>query len=360
MSEFFRRRRSRRVRIGDVAIGGGEPIAVQSMAKVATTDVAAVLRQCEAVARAGGDLFRVAVPDEASAKALREIVKRAPLPIIADIHFDYRLALAAIEAGAHKLRINPGNIGSADRVRQIAAAAAQRGIPIRVGVNAGSLPKDILLRHGGPTPQALVEAAERQCRILEETGFSDIVVSLKSSSPRDTLEANSIFAERFDYPLHVGVTEAGFGLQGVVASACGLSILLAAGLGDTVRVSLTEPPEQEVRVAREVLRSLGLRRYGIRLLSCPTCARCEVDVQRVAREVWERIKDVDADVTVAVMGCVVNGPGEASHADVGVACGRGQALIFRKGKAIRKVPKSEIVDALVEELNALLDEEKGA
>ncbi len=338
---------TRPVKVGDVVIGGGAPISVQSMAKTDTIDVEGVLAQAEAVYRAGGDLFRVSVPDEESARALAEIVKNSPIPIIADIHFDYRLALMSLEAGVAKLRINPGNIGSAEKVRIVAREAKSRSVPIRVGVNAGSLPHDLLKKYGAPTPEAMVEAAAREIEILREVDFEDIVVSLKSSSPMDTLRANLLFAQKFNYPLHIGVTESGFGYQGIIASTVGLALVLYHGVGDTVRVSLTDPPDFEVRVAREILRDLGLREYWIRLISCPTCARRRGDVSAIARQIWERIKDIRRNIEVAVMGCEVNGPGEAREADIGVACGKHFSLIFSGGKVLRRVPNEKIVDVIV-------------
>jgi len=352
--EKAHREKTRPVCVGDVIIGGGAEIAVQSMAKAPTTDVLAVLRQCEEVRRAGGDLMRVAVPDEASANALRQIVENSPLPIIADIHFDYRLALKSLDAGVHKLRINPGNIGSPERVREIAHAATARGVPIRIGVNSGSLPKDIAEKLGC-TPEAMVAAAARKIEILRDVGFEDIVVSLKSSSPTDTLAANTLFASKFHHPLHIGITEAGFGYQGLIASSVGLALILSAGIGDTMRVSLTDRPSAEVVAAREILRFMGLRRYGARLISCPKCARCEADTFAIARGVWERIRHIEEDISVAVMGCVVNGPGEASHADIGIALGKGYAMLFRKGEKERKIPEQDIIKVLVEEVERMCE-----
>ena len=348
----YLRAQTRPVKVGDVVIGGGAPISVQSMAKTDTTDVAGVLAQAEAVHRAGGDLFRVSVPDEDSAHALAEIVKNSPIPIIADIHFDYRLALMSLEAGVAKLRINPGNIGSAEKVRIVAREAKSRGVPIRVGVNAGSLPHDLLKKYGAPTPEAMVEAAAREIEILREVDFEDIVISLKSSSPMDTLRANLLFAQKFNYPLHIGVTESGFGYQGIIASTVGLALVLHHGIGDTVRVSLTDPPDFEVRVAREILRDLGLRKYWIRIISCPTCARRRADVSAVARKIWDRIKDIQMDLTVAVMGCEVNGPGEAREADIGVACGQNFSLIFERGEVVERVDNDKIVDAILRRITS--------
>jgi len=347
------REKTSKVLVGNVELGGGSPISVQSMAKAFTTDIDAVLAQCESVHRAGGDIMRVSVPDVTAATALKRIIANSPIPIIADIHFDYRLALAALEAGVHKLRINPGNIGSSENVKIVAKEAKTRNVPIRIGVNAGSMPKDILQKYGKLCPQAMVDAAKREIFTILETGFDKIVVSLKSSSPALTIESNKLFAKKFKYPLHLGVTEAGFGMQGIIASTIGLAPLLSAGIGDTIRISLTEPPEKEVIVGREILRFLELRKYGPRVISCPTCGRTEVDVSAIARDVWDRIKKLDCDITMAVMGCVVNGPGEAREADIGVACGPGAGLIFSKGEQVRKVSEDEIVDALVDEVGKI-------
>jgi len=345
-----RREETKRVMVGTVSIGGDTTITVQSMSKLPTTDIAGVLNEIESVLLAGGDIMRVSVPDMDSAKALREIVKSSPLPIVADIHFDYRLALASLDAGVHKLRINPGNIGKAEYVGLIAREAKTRGIPIRVGVNAGSLPKDLLKKFGGPTPEAMVEAARREIEILEEADFTDIVVSLKASSPKLAYEANMLFAEEFSYPIHVGITEAGFGYQGIIASSVGSAMIFSAGIGNTFRVSLTEDPATEVRVAREILRFLGLRDYWVRIISCPMCARAETKIDDIARKIWDQTKNIRKPISIAVMGCVVNGPGEASHADIGVACGKGYSLIFSRGKPIKKVPNDRIVEELMEQV----------
>ncbi|RKZ35215.1 4-hydroxy-3-methylbut-2-en-1-yl diphosphate synthase [bacterium] len=351
----YKRTNTRPVKVGDVIIGGDSPITVQSMAKVPTTDVSAVLDQCERVFRAGGDIFRVSIPDSDSADALKEIVKHSPIPIVADIHFDYRLALESLKSGAHKLRINPGNIGFSERVKIIAKEAKSRNVPIRIGVNSGSIPKDILEKYGKPDARALLESAEREIIILQEIGFEDIIVSLKSTVPQITRAANVMFAQKYDYPLHLGITESGFGYQGIVSSSTGLAIILDSGIGNTIRVSLTESPETEIRIGREILRSMGLRRYGIRLISCPICARCKVQLKYIAERIWNNIKDMDEDITVAVMGCEVNGPGEARFADIGVACGDKVGLIFKNGEPIKKVKDSEIIAALLDEINELID-----
>jgi (E)-4-hydroxy-3-methylbut-2-enyl-diphosphate synthase len=338
---------TRQVSVANVAIGGNATIGVQSMAKAQTSDVRAVLEQCVRVAQKGGDIMRVSVPDEHAAAALPQIVAGSPIPIVADIHFDYRLALLSIEAGVHKLRINPGNIGSSERVKIVAQAARDRGIPIRIGVNAGSIPKDLLEHYGSPTPEAMVAAAAREIEVLENSDFTSIVVSMKSSSPHETFEANRLFSTKFDYPLHIGITEAGFGYQGVVASTIGISRMLSAGIGDTIRVSLTDEPEVEAFVGREILRFLGLRNYGIRLISCPKCSRCTADTFTIARNVWNAIATVDKNLEIAVMGCVVNGPGEARNADFGVAIGNNnRALLFSHGEPLKTISIESIIDEI--------------
>jgi (E)-4-hydroxy-3-methylbut-2-enyl-diphosphate synthase len=327
-------------------------VSVQSMTKCPTTNVEAVLGQLSAAHEAGADLMRAAIPDSAALAAFGEIRRRSPLPLVADVHFDYRLAIGAAEAGADKLRINPGNIGGQDRVAAVAAAARERGIPIRVGVNAGSLEKAIAEAHGGATPEALCESALQSVAQLEAVGFSDVVVSIKASDVRRTVEANRLFAGQSDVPLHLGITEAGFDLAGVVGSAIGLGVLLYEGIGDTIRVSLTEPPEREVEVGVEVLKALGLR-GGPRLISCPTCGRCRVDLRPVAEAVREGLRDREADLTVAVMGCEVNGPGEAKEADVGIAAGAGKALLFVRGCKLHTVPIEQAAEALLAEVDRL-------
>lgn len=318
-------------------MGGGAPVSVQSMTKCPTTDTESVLRQIEAAHTAGADFVRLAVPDAAAVEAFAEIRRRSPLPLVADVHFDHRLAIAAAEAGADKLRINPGNIGGRENMAAVAALAKAKGIPIRVGVNAGSLEPDLAETYGGATAEALCESALRSVALLEGVGFTDIVVSIKASDVSRTVAANRLFAERTDVPLHLGITEAGFGLAGIVASAVGLGVLLHEGIGDTIRISLTEPPEREVEVGLEVLKAFGLR-GGPRLVSCPTCGRCRVDLRPVAEAVREGLRELNADLTVAVMGCEVNGPGEAREADVGIASGTGKAVLFVRGERLRTVP----------------------
>lgn len=345
----FPRRSTRRVRIGGVPVGGGAPISVQSMTKTDTRDIRATVAQVRRLERAGCEIVRLAVPDAEAAAALAAIRKAVRVPLVADIHFDHRLALRALEAGVDGLRINPGNIGGAAKVREVVRAASERGVPIRIGVNSGSLEKD-LLGAGAATAKAMAESALRHIRILEDLGFRDIKVSLKASDIARTLEAYRLLAEKGDYPFHAGITEAGGPVTGAIKSSAGLALLIREGLADTIRVSLTAPPEREVRTAWTILRSLGLRTKGVEVVSCPTCGRVEVDLVRIAAAVERRTAGLVAPLTVAVMGCTVNGPGEAREADVGVACGRGSGTLFRKGRVVRKVPEDGIVEALLEEI----------
>ncbi|HEY6000207.1 MAG TPA: flavodoxin-dependent (E)-4-hydroxy-3-methylbut-2-enyl-diphosphate synthase [bacterium] len=334
------------VRVGALTVGGGAPVSVQSMTKTDTRDVGATVRQLRALERAGCQIGRVAVPDRGALEAFARIRGKVSLPLVADIHFDHRLAIACIAAGADKVRINPGNIGGTARMQEVALRAQERGCAIRVGVNAGSLEREIAAKHGGATPAALVESAQRAVRDLEAVGFTAIVVSLKASSVPHTIAAYRLAARALRYPLHLGVTEAGFGLAGIVKSSVGMGTLLADGIGDTLRVSLTDSPLVEVRVGREILASLGLRREGVEIVSCPTCGRCGVDLRRTARAVARALADVAEPLTVAVMGCPVNGPGEAKAADVGLAGGRGKAVIFARGQVLKTVPESRMIAAL--------------
>lgn len=334
-------------------MGGDAPIAVQSMTNTDTRDVAATVTQIRELAAAGCEIVRVAVPDAAAAEALQAIRREVGVPLVADIHFDHRLALAALDAGVDGLRINPGNIGGRDKVKAVVRRAAERGVPIRIGVNAGSLDRRILARYGGVTAEAMVASAREHIAILEDLGFRDIKVSLKASSVPLTVDAYRLLAREVDYPFHVGVTEAGTLRGGLVKSAVGIGILLAEGIGDTIRVSLTAHPLREVWAAYEILRALGLRRRGVELISCPTCGRCEIDVISIASEVEEKLQHVTAPLKVAVMGCIVNGPGEAREADVGIAGGKGVGLLFRKGQPVRTVPASEMVAVLLEEVERL-------
>ncbi|MBN2247347.1 MAG: flavodoxin-dependent (E)-4-hydroxy-3-methylbut-2-enyl-diphosphate synthase [Coriobacteriia bacterium] len=346
------RRETRPVMVGTVAMGGGAPIAVQSMTNTPTTDVDATLAQIGRLVEAGCEVVRVAIPRADALDGFEEICGRSPVPVVADIHFDHRLAIEATRRGAAKLRINPGNIGDLSRVDAVIDAAGEAGIPIRIGVNAGSLAAEYQ-DLDQPLPEKLAASAVTFCQHFESRGFSDIVVSAKASSVVATIDAYRLLADRVPYPLHVGVTEAGTAFAGTIKSAVGLGVLLEEGIGDTLRVSLTAPPEEEVRVAWEVLAALDIRRRGPELVSCPTCGRCQVDLVPIAGEVERRLRAMDAPIKVAVMGCVVNGPGEARDADVGVAAGRGVGLVFRRGEPVRKVPESEIVDALFEEIDSL-------
>lgn len=341
------RKRTREIAVGTVPIGGGAPIAVQSMTKTDTKDIEATLRQITSLARSGCEIVRVAVPDADAATAFGEIKRSAHVPLVADIHFNHALALQAIESGADGVRINPGNIGSRYKVQQIIDAASVHGISLRIGVNAGSLEKDILKKFGKPVPEALFASAERHVRFFESRGFFNFKVSLKASDVSASVQANRLFSSAFDYPLHVGVTGTGTVFSGTVKSSAGIGILLHEGIGDTIRVSLTGPPEEEVRVAYEILNSLGLRRRGPEIISCPTCGRKEVDIEKITEDVEKGITHIDTYVKVAVMGCVVNGPGEAAEADVGVACGKGVGLIFVRGEVIKRVSEDEIVSELV-------------
>ena len=352
------RRLTRQLEVGKVKVGGTAPIVVQSMTNTKTSDPVATLEQINRLAEAGCDIVRCAVPDMAAAEGLKTIVAESPIPVIADIHFDYKLALAAIEAGVDGLRLNPGNIGGNDRVAAVVEAAKKRNIPIRIGVNAGSLPKDLLEKYGHPTPEALVEAAWRHVRILEEMDYKNIKISLKAHDVPLTLAAYRLMASQCDYPLHVGITEAGTVNSGIIKSAVGIGTLLAEGIGDTIRVSLTGDPVREVKVGFEILKSLGLREYGPTLISCPTCGRTQINLEKLALEVEKRLAEISEPITVAVMGCVVNGPGEAREADVGIAGGINEGLIFRKGEVLKKVAEADIIDELFAEIDKILLERK--
>jgi (E)-4-hydroxy-3-methylbut-2-enyl-diphosphate synthase len=351
-----KRKRTRKVCVGQVPIGGRTPISVQSMTNTDTRNVSATIRQIRKLERAGCEIIRVAVPDMKAARALPEIKRKIGIPLVADIHFDYRLALNAIDAGVDKLRINPGNIGAKWKVKEVARAARESKTPIRVGVNAGSLPRDILKRHKRATPAALVQAALRQVRILENLNFSDIVISLKAFDVPTTVEAYQLISKKTNYPLHLGITEAGLPQAGSIRSALGIGILLASGIGDTIRVSLTGDPVEEVGVGYEILKSLNLREHGPTIISCPTCGRCEIDIISMTRKVERRIRNIRAPIKIAVMGCVVNGPGEARDADVGIAGGRGYGLLFRKGKTIGKFKEKDLIDALLDAVQDLTEE----
>jgi (E)-4-hydroxy-3-methylbut-2-enyl-diphosphate synthase len=352
------RRRSRRINVGKVPVGGGAPISVQSMTITKTADINGTLQQIAELATTGCDIVRVAVPDTDDAAALPAIAAKSTIPVVADIHFQWKYAMAALEAGCAGVRINPGNIKKHDKVKLIAQEAAARGVPIRVGVNAGSLQKEILAKHGGPTAEALVESAMFEIGILESVGFGDVKISVKHQNPAVMIAAYRLLAGRCDYPLHLGVTEAGTPRDGIVKSAVGIGALLAEGIGDTIRVSLTAPPIEEVKAGNAILGALGLRPKKLDLVACPSCGRAEVDVFALANAVEERMGEIDAPMRVAVMGCIVNGPGEAREADVGVASGKGKGQIFRRGEVIRTVPEDEIVDALLHEAKTLAEEMK--
>ncbi len=354
------RRATKRLLVGRVEIGGGAPISVQSMTKTDTRDTRATLAQVRRLEKVRCDIVRLAVPDRQAARALGVIKRGSALPVVADIHFDHRLALAALEAGVDGLRLNPGNIGSADKVREVARAALERRVPIRVGVNSGSVEKELLARYGGATAEAMVESALRHIGLLESCGFDLNKVSLKASDNERTLEAYRLLAKKVDYPFHAGVTEAGRLLGGSIKSAVGLALLLAEGLADTVRVSLTAPPEYEVFTARKILQSLGLGRGGVNFISCPTCGRTSVDLFRVADRVERALEKLEADISVAVMGCSVNGPGEAREADIGLACDRSGGVIFKEGRPVRRVPEKRLVESFLEEVEKLVAERKKA
>ena len=345
------RHKTRTVRIGDVAIGGDNPIRIQSMCNTKTENVEATVAQIRALAAAGCEIIRVAVPNEAAALALKDIRRQIKLPLVADIHFDYRLALAAMENGADKIRINPGNIGEDWKLREVVNAAKERNIPIRVGVNSGSLEKEILKKYGGVTAEGIVESALEKVGRIEELDYANLVISIKSSDVLMCIKAHELLADKTDYPLHIGITEAGTLLRGTVKSAVGLGVILYEGIGDTIRVSLTGDPLEEIKAAREILKSLGLRKGGVEVVSCPTCGRTEIDLIGLANQVEGLVERYsDLDVRVAVMGCVVNGPGEAREADFGVAGGKGAGVLIRKGEVIRTMPESELLPALEAEL----------
>ncbi len=353
------RRLTKMIHVGAVPIGGEAPIAVQSMTNTDTRRVGETLAQIERLAAAGCDLVRLAVPDHKAVRAFQEIKRESPTPLIADIHFNYRLALAALEAGADAVRLNPGNLGGTDKTRQVIRACAEKRVPVRLGVNAGSLEADLLQKFGSPTADALVASALRWIRQFEDWGYFTFKVSVKSSDVWTTIAAYRELSRQVDYPLHLGVTEAGGLIAGTVKSALGIGLLLAEGIGDTLRVSLTRDPVEEVRVGFEILRALHLRERGVELISCPTCGRCRIDLFALAEEAERRLLTVATPLKVAIMGCVVNGPGEARQADVGIAGGRGVGLLFKKGLPVRKVPAKELLSALLQEVAALTGEALG-
>ncbi len=339
---------TRQIDVGGVKIGKGAKISVQSMTNTDTKDITSTLLQIDSLYKAGCDIVRVTVPDKEAAEALKEICAKSPVPIVSDIHFDYKLALMSIDAGVSKVRINPGNIGGIENVRKVAKKASEKKVPIRIGVNAGSLEKDL----SGATAENMVESARRHIKMLEDCNFYDIALSLKSSSVRTTVDAYRLASKEFSYPLHIGVTEAGTSYRGIISSAAGIGSLLLSGIGDTIRVSLTADPVEEVKAGIELLRALDLR-GGAKLISCPTCGRTKIDLIRIANKVSERLNDIDKDITVAVMGCAVNGPGEAKSADIGIAGGDGEALLFKKGVIIKKISDEKIVESLFEEIEKM-------
>lgn len=347
------RENTKEIQIGSVKIGGGNPIAIQSMANTKTEDVDATVKQILALEKAGCDIIRVAVPTMEAAKAIREIKSQIHIPLVADIHFDYRLAIAAMENGADKIRINPGNIGSSERIKAVVDVAKERNIPIRVGVNSGSLEKEIIEEYGRVTAEGLVKSALQKVQMIEELGYDNLVISIKSSDVLMCIKAHELIAKQTKYPLHVGITESGTVLSGNIKSAVGLGNILYQGIGDTIRVSLTGDPVEEIYSAKLILRTLGIRKGGVTVVSCPTCGRTQIDLIGLATKVENLVKDLDMDIKVAVMGCVVNGPGEAREADIGIAGGKGEGLVIKKGEVIKKVPEEELLDALMEEIEKL-------
>lgn len=348
----MKRRKSKEIKIGSVKIGADHPIAVQSMTFTKTANAAATVEQILSLERAGCDIVRFSVPDEESAQSISYIKEHTHIPLVADIHFNYKLALAALERGIDKIRINPGNIGSSERIKAVADACRMRGVPIRIGVNGGSLEKHILAKYGSPTPEALCESALYHVRLLEQFDFTDIVVSIKSSDVADTVRANRLFAEKTDYPLHLGVTEAGTERMGIIKSSAGIGSLLLDGIGDTIRVSLTDEVEKEVAAARDLLKALGLR-GGVNIVSCPTCARTNIDVIGLATRLHALLDDCEKNIKVAVMGCAVNGPGEAKDADIGIAGGMGEALLIKHGEIVGKIPEDRVIETLMAEIEKL-------
>jgi (E)-4-hydroxy-3-methylbut-2-enyl-diphosphate synthase len=349
----MKRRLSKQIKIGKVAIGGDSPVVVQSMTFTPTEDVDATVSQINRLSEAGCEIVRVAVPDTKAAVVLKEIISQISIPIIADIHFDYKLALLAIDNGVNGLRLNPGNMSGKRKIKEIVSAARYQDIPIRIGVNAGSLEKSILKKYTHPTPEAMVESALSHVRVLEDLNFDLIKISLKSSNVNQMIAAYRILSKKVDYPLHVGVTEAGTLISGTVKNAIGIGVLLSEGIGDTIRVSLTYDPVEEVRVAYEILRALGLRQRGAEIISCPTCGRCQIDLFKLVEKVESALRNVSVPLKVAIMGCVVNGPGEAREADIGIAGGHRQGTLFKKGKVIKKVVESELANSLIEEIRKM-------
>lgn len=353
MEDYIIRRKTRKVPVGNLFIGGDAPISIQSMTNTRTSDINSTVSQIKLLTGAGCDIIRVAVPDIESAEAISEIKKQITIPIVADIHFDYKLALKSIENGADKIRINPGNIGSKERVKEVVDLAREKGISLRIGVNSGSLEKELLLKYGHVTAEALVESALGHVAILEDLKFYNIVVAIKSSDVLMSLKAYRMFAEKTAYPLHIGITEAGTVYRGTIKSAVGLGSMLLSGLGDTVRVSLTGDPIEEIKAAREILKACGLYKKGVEFVSCPTCGRTQINLIKIAEQVEKALEVCEKPIKVAVMGCVVNGPGEAREADIGIAGGKDSAVLFKKGRILRKVDENQIVEALLEEIKKM-------
>ncbi|MBF0408833.1 MAG: flavodoxin-dependent (E)-4-hydroxy-3-methylbut-2-enyl-diphosphate synthase [Candidatus Riflebacteria bacterium] len=347
-----KRRESKKIYIGSVSVGGDSPVSVQTMTKTDTRDVDATVSDIKRLALAGCEIIRLAVPDMAAAEALKDIVKNSVIPVVADIHFDHQLALTSVKSGVNALRINPGNLRSREKIREVVAACKDAGIPIRIGVNAGSLDPEIRLKHGGVTAEALAESAMNEVELLEKEGFFEIKIAVKAFDIALTIAANQILAARCNYPLHIGITESGLPEEGMVRSCIGIGALLMQGIGDTIRVSLTGDSAMEVDLGRKILESTGIRKFGPVIISCPTCGRCQIPLIQIAREVRERLKEIKHSVKIAVMGCAVNGPGEASDADYGIAGGKEQGLVFRKGKIVRTLPAELLVQALIDEINS--------
>lgn len=344
---------TRKVKVGSVFVGGDAPISVQSMTNTDTRNIKETISQINSLQKAGCEIVRCAVPDMEAAEALNHIIKEVTIPVVADIHFDYKLALTSIDCGVSALRINPGNIGSIERVKMVAERAKEKEIPIRIGVNSGSLDKELLNKYGKVCPEALVESALKHVKILEDINFKDIVVSIKSSNVLDMIESYRLISQKSNYPLHLGVTEAGTPWRGTIKSSIGIGALLSEGIGDTIRVSLTGDPVEEVKVGVEILKALQIKKQGIEIISCPTCGRTEIGLINIANEVEEKIKDLDKNIKVAIMGCVVNGPGEAREADIGIAGGKGVGLIFKKGEMFKKVKEEDLVEELLKEINKM-------
>lgn len=349
----MKRKVTRQISVGNVKVGGGAPISVQSMTNTDTRDPQSTVSQIRRLELLGCDIVRAAVPDMEAAKRLGEIKRGISIPLVADIHFDYRLAIQAIKEGVDGLRINPGNIGGKDKIKSVVEAAKERRIPIRIGVNSGSIEKKLLAKHGHPTPVAMVESALNHVGILESMGFFDIKLSIKASNVLDTIEAYRLISGEIDYPLHVGITEAGTSFSGVIKSSIGIGIILNEGIGDTVRVSLTADPGEEVRAGYEILKALGLRERGVNIISCPTCGRCEIDLIGLANDIERRLANVSTPLNIAIMGCVVNGPGEAKEADIGIAGGKGFGVLFQKGRVVGKVKERELADVFVNEVEEM-------